>query len=623
MRKVSYNTILSYLKKHQTVIKERLVFICIFLVIAIPLTILFVRTYEQSTTLEQKKLEEDIETAYAKLNERFNQDFKLENSRSYKDYGILNSITVIGGNSRLFSEFFSFPDSSGPFCAYDTLYTQCRKGLVGHFQITHNNELLTPFYPDTSTGIGKSMWDNFSFADQKQRKETRDKIKSLLDTLGIHNRISTKTIQTIDSTEAIDQLYDELPDLAIPTRIEQTSEEEALTYMAETAKNDTTIKTSLPIFVGNNTNVNITDLKVKMTSDYFVFYRKIFIGKLPVVQGFVVDKITYLDYMTQEEHPYYESLPFAIEIMEGEKQVLSLGKREPHYELQSVKAMEAPYEAFTFKMYTDNKVNSAGITILLTGFILLTVIAICMITIYRFMQSKVVLAAKRQDFVSAITHELKTPLTAIKMYAELLQMSKTATEDKKQRYYNQIASEADRLSRLIQNVLNLSKLDGNRWNVQLRRERPKAVLEDFLATYSKNVEKQGFELTVSSDTDADNISLMIDRDAIMQILMNLVDNSLKFSKNAQYKMISITLGIEGTDMFLAVRDYGPGIPSSEMKKVFQEFYRVENEMTRQTSGTGIGLSMVKKLCTLGNMKIEMENANPGLRTKIHFPSLSI
>ena len=81
-------------------------------------------------------------------------------------------------------------------------------------------------------------------------------------------------------------------------------------------------------------------------------------------------------------------------------------------------------------------------------------------------------------------------------------------------------------------MLNLSKLDGNRWNVQLRKERPKAVLDDFVATYSKNIEKQGFELTVSTDTDADNVALLIDRDAVMQILMNLVDNSLKFSKNA-------------------------------------------------------------------------------------------
>ena len=404
---------------------------------------------------------------------------------------------------------------------------------------------------------------------------------------------------------------------------EMTSEEEALTYMAETAKNDTTIAPDIPVFTGSNTNVNITDLKIRMTSDYIVFFRTIYIGMLPIVQGFVVDKSIYLNYMTQEEQLAYAKLPYAIELVYEDTILLTIGKNSAEYELRTKRPLPPPYDKIVFKMYSSEISGSADLTILFSGLILLIVVAVCLITIYRFTQSKVALAAKRQDFVSAITHELKTPLTAIKMYAELLQNSWVASEEKKQRYYGQIASEADRLSRLIQNVLNLSKLDGNRWNVQLRKERPKAVLDDFIATYSKNIEKQGFELTVSTDTDADNVALLIDRDAVMQILMNLVDNSLKFSKNASYKMISIELRVNNGDMYLAVRDYGPGIPASEMKKVFQEFYRVENEMTRSTSGTGIGLSMVKKLCTLTNMKIEIENAGPGLRTKIHFPPLDI
>ena len=620
---MSKKTILSYLKKHQAVIKERLVFIVIFLVIAIPLTILFVKTYEQSAALEEKKIDERVEAAYESLRLRLASDFNLENSRSYKDYGILNSITVIGGNSRLFSEFFSFPDSSGPYCDFDSLYRQCRKGLVGHFQISHNGELLTPFYPDTSTGIGKSMWDNYSFADQEQRKKTRDLIQRLLNKLEIKNGLPKHTVQMLDSTEAIDQLYDEIPDLQIPTRVELTSEEEALTYMAETAKNDSSDQPTIPIFNGSNTNVNITDLNVRMTNDYLVFYRKIFIGMLPILQGFVVDKGIYLNYMTQEEQLAYAELPYVIELYSDDTLLLTIGKNNGQYAMRTKRPLPAPYEKISFVMYSGKTANTAGITMLFTGFILLVVIAVCFITIYRFTQSKIALASKRQDFVSAITHELKTPLTAIKMYAELLQNSWVANEEKKQRYYNQIASEADRLSRLIQNVLNLSKLDGNRWNVQLRKERPKAVLDDFIATYSRNIEKQGFELTVSTDTDANNVALLIDRDAIMQILMNLVDNSLKFSKNAAYKMINIELRINGGDMYLAIRDYGPGIPPAEMKKVFQEFYRVENEMTRQTSGTGIGLSMVKKLCSLSNMEIELENANPGLRTKIHFPPLDL
>ena len=275
-------------------------------------------------------------------------------------------------------------------------------------------------------------------------------------------------------------------------------------------------------------------------------------------------------------------------------------------------------------MHMKHRDDSRGSSFLIfLGTVVLIILGGGLVAIYRLTRSELNLAKKRQDFISAVSHELKTPLTSIRMYAELLQNSWVANEEKKQKYYNQIASEADRLTRLIQNVLNLSKLDGDRWNVQLSKGRPKAVLDDFVATYSKNVEKHGFELTVSSDTDVRDITLMMDRDAIMQILMNLVDNSLKFSKDADYKMIVIELRIKDTDVYLAVRDYGPGIPPAEMKKVFQEFYRVENEMTRRTSGTGIGLSMVKKLCTLTNMKIEMENANPGLRTKIHFPPLEI
>ena len=620
---MSTKTILGYIKKHQAIIKERLVFVLIFLVIAIPLTILFIKTYEQSSALEEKKIEERIDAAYESLRLRLSSDFNLENSRSYKDYGILNSITVIGGNSRLFSEFFSFPDSSGPYCDFDSLYRQCRKGLIGHFQISHSGELLTPFYPDTSTGIGKSMWDNFSFDDQEQRKKTRDLIQLLLKQLDIKNGLPKRTVQTVDSTEAIDQLYDEIPDLQIPTRVELTSEEEALTYMAETAKNDTSVTPDIPIFSGSNTNVSITDLKIRMTTDFIVFFRTIYIGMLPIVQGFVVNKGIYLNYMTQEEQIAYTELPYAIELVSDDKVLLAIGKNNATYTIKTSRPLPPPYEKILFKMYASPAANSTGFTVLLSGIVMLIVIAVCLVTIYRFTQGKVALASKRQDFVSAITHELKTPLTAIKMYAELLQNSWVANEEKKQRYYGQIASEADRLSRLIQNVLNLSKLDGNRWNVQLRKERPKAVLDDFVATYSKNIEKQGFELTVSTDTDADNIIVLIDRDAVMQILMNLVDNSLKFSKNASYKMVNIELRVNGGDMYLAVRDYGPGIPAAEMKKVFQEFYRVENEMTRQTSGTGIGLSMVKKLCTLTNMKIEIENVNPGLRTKIHFPPLDI
>ena len=124
-------------------------------------------------------------------------------------------------------------------------------------------------------------------------------------------------------------------------------------------------------------------------------------------------------------------------------------------------------------------------------------------------------------------------------------------------------------------------------------------------------------------SDLCDMELTLDKDAVMQILMNVVDNSLKFARESAYRMIVLELRVRENDVYFVVRDYGPGIPAKEMGHVFEEFYRIGNEMTRTTAGTGIGLSMVKKLCEMTNMKIEIENANPGLRTKLHLPLLNI
>lgn len=656
-------------------------FISIFLVIAIPLTILFAQSYRQSKDINERDVQERIRSAYSTFESALLADLYQEDGRSYKDYSIVKTVNFLGGSGTQLSDNFAFPDRVGPFCDYDPMHNWCNKGLVGHFQVTHKGEFVTPFYPDPNTPVGKTFWDNHLVDQREERKYTRDKLQRILDSLGLKN-----SLQTIDSTETIDRIYDEMSDV-ISVRTERFSENDVNIFFSETFKseeeseeNDDTLaqmdeiifkqleeeaphqpeidstteekekfrqakntRTKKQIFTDTapqvkpaadtaitveiipkkDTVIQIENLQSKLFNDTLVFYRHIGIGTTPIIQGFAVDMYRYLNYIVQNKLKDYASPSYAIEVSLGNQVIATVGPHNiPHSTKQSFR-LAKPYDSVTFTMYASKNANLGSTLTLISGIILLIFIAVALWTIYRFIQGKMALATKRQDFVSAITHELKTPLTAIKMYAELLQNSWVVSDEKRQKYYSQIASEADRLSRLIQNVLNLSKLDGNRWNVQLRRERPKAVLDDFVATYGKNVEKQGFELTVSTDTDASNISLLIDRDAIMQILMNLVDNSLKFSKKSDYKMINIELAIKGTDMYLAVRDFGPGIPPAEMKKVFQEFYRVENEMTRQTSGTGIGLSMVKKLCTLTNLKIEVENANPGLRTKIHFPPLDI
>ena len=613
--------------------KDRLIFVAIFIVIAIPVIMLLSHSYAQLQTSSLFGYKEHAFSVLQNLNKNITADLAIEDRRSYADYRFIRSVPVFGGEEITMSELAEFPLRSH--------YV----GLVGHFQLDPAGNLSTPVLPD-------GVLESIPMVDRDKRLAIRNKISDILNTSGFSAISSPSAMmftsssseKLLDSThrndsKLIDQIYKQDLDIfgthkkkkTTKPRVEQITKTGDFAFGVESTKLDTT---GLLVRLINSESTHSMEAEIDffqaiVDSNYIIFHRTVRRGADVFIQGFIVDARAYLTNLVKNEIEKYKGVtkgtqqdPLVLAFIHKNKTFVAFGERNNITTELLSESLQAPLSDITFKMYTTQKAPG-GEFVLFIGLLMLTVIAIGLISIYHVTQSRMKLAAKRQDFVSAITHELKTPLTAIKMYAELLQNSWVVNEEKKQKYYGQIASEADRLSRLIQNVLNLSKLDGNRWNVQLRMEKPKRVLDDFISTYSKNVEKQGFELTVSSDTDADNISLMIDRDAIMQILMNLVDNSLKFSKNADYKMINVELRIKDTDMYLAVRDYGPGIPPSEMKKVFQEFYRVENEMTRQTSGTGIGLSMVKKLCTLCNMSIELENANPGLRTKIHFPSLSI
>ena len=640
MREDSINKLSTYLSSKVKALrslilasKDRLIFVAIFIVIAIPVIVLLSHSYAQLQTSSLFGYKEHAFSVLQNLNKNITADLAIEDRRSYADYRFIRSVPVFGGEEITMSELAEFPLRSH--------YV----GLVGHFQLDPAGNLSTPVLPD-------GVLESIPMVDRDKRLAIRNKISDILNTSGFSAISSPSAMmftsssseKLLDSThrndsKLIDQIYKQDLDIfgthkkkkTTKPRVEQITKTGDFAFGVESTKLDTT---GLLVRLINSESTHSMEAEIDffqaiVDSNYIIFHRTVRRGADVFIQGFIVDARAYLTNLVKNEIEKYKGVtkgtqqdPLVLAFIHKNKTFVAFGERNNITTELLSESLQAPLSDITFKMYTTQKAPG-GEFVLFIGLLMLTVIAIGLISIYHVTQSRMKLAAKRQDFVSAITHELKTPLTAIKMYAELLQNSWVVNEEKKQKYYGQIASEADRLSRLIQNVLNLSKLDGNRWNVQLRMEKPKRVLDDFISTYSKNVEKQGFELTVSSDTDADNISLMIDRDAIMQILMNLVDNSLKFSKNADYKMINVELRIKDTDMYLAVRDYGPGIPPSEMKKVFQEFYRVENEMTRQTSGTGIGLSMVKKLCTLCNMRIELENANPGLRTKIHFPSLSI
>jgi len=242
------------------------------------------------------------------------------------------------------------------------------------------------------------------------------------------------------------------------------------------------------------------------------------------------------------------------------------------------------------------------------------------LSLYRMGLSQIDLARQQQDFVSAVSHELKSPLTSIRMYGEMLKEG-WADEDKRQSYYEFIHDESERLSRLISNVLRLASITRNEPQFDLKPTNVGELMNSTESRISNQIVRAGFELRFKTLNDAEKATISIDEDCFSQIIINLVDNAIKFSKNAENKVIEVSCKrlADGRILF-SVRDYGPGVPKDQMKRIFQLFYRSESELTRETVGTGIGLAIVHQLTLAMNGTVDLVNAEPGAEFRVSFSS---
>jgi two-component system phosphate regulon sensor histidine kinase PhoR len=237
---------------------------------------------------------------------------------------------------------------------------------------------------------------------------------------------------------------------------------------------------------------------------------------------------------------------------------------------------------------------------------------------YRSGLRQIALTRQQQDFVSAVSHELKTPLTSIRLYGEMLKEG-WATEDRKETYYDYICAESERLTRLIENVLQLARLTRNELRVELKPVPVGELMERLRPKIATQIERAGFELRL--DCPASNAVVHGDQDFFAQILINLVDNALKFSRDAECRAVQVGCRMaDAHSVRFWVRDYGPGIPRDQMKKIFRLFYRSGNELSRETVGTGIGLALVRQLTLAMNGHVDVVNRNPGAELRLTFPA---
>jgi len=270
---------------------------------------------------------------------------------------------------------------------------------------------------------------------------------------------------------------------------------------------------------------------------------------------------------------------------------------------------------FTIK---DIPIGAGATFILMVTFSLISVLVIGTFLLYRLAVRQLNMAQQQQDFVSSVSHELKTPLTSIRMYGEILKQG-WMDEDKKQEYYDYIYNESERLSRLIANILQLSKVNHNALELNLKMVKVSTLINLIHSKIDRQIEQSEFEVEFDVAESVESISIAVEEDAFTQIIINLVDNAIKYARNSENKRIIIGAMEEGSLVEFYVRDFGPGIDKKQRKKIFEPFYRIGDEMTRESKGTGIGLALVKELATEMKATIDVNNKEPGAEFIVKFP----
>jgi Osmosensitive K+ channel histidine kinase len=255
------------------------------------------------------------------------------------------------------------------------------------------------------------------------------------------------------------------------------------------------------------------------------------------------------------------------------------------------------------------------------------------------------LADMKSNFVSSVSHELRAPIASVRLMAESLERGKIADAPKQQEYFRFIGQECRRLSSLIENVLDFSRIEQGRKQYDFEPTDLLALVQQTLKLMEPYASERQIHLDLQNlQSSTCNLELSLDGRAIQQALINLLDNAIKHSPNGQ--TISIVLESmpdaslsahapvlrsafgEGrsrnTQYASAVRisviDHGPGIPPEEHEKIFERFYRLGSELRRETQGVGIGLSIVKHIVEAHGGRVLLQSApGQGSRFTIELP----
>ncbi len=207
----------------------------------------------------------------------------------------------------------------------------------------------------------------------------------------------------------------------------------------------------------------------------------------------------------------------------------------------------------------------------------------------------------RRDFIANVSHELRTPLTSIQGYAETLLDSHSVPENQRE-FIEIIRKNAARMARLTEDLLVLARVESGEQKLNFQLAMPQELLDDAVQTFQDLAASRGIDLSVMNMASS---AVLVDRDAIHQVFSNLIDNALKYGDQGGKILVGACETEEGVQFY--VRDFGSGIPSEHLSRLFERFYRVDKARSRESGGTGLGLAIAKHVVRAHSGSIHAES----------------
>jgi len=268
----------------------------------------------------------------------------------------------------------------------------------------------------------------------------------------------------------------------------------------------------------------------------------------------------------------------------------------PGYEM-AVKPRSTTVTEIAQKRKSENLIFAGVLALLLLG---------GAVFLLKNIRKEIKLSEIKSEFVSNVSHELRTPLALINMFAETLSLGRVKTEEKKQEYYEIIGRETERLSAIVNKILNFSQMELGKRTYNFEETDLNEVVSKIYDSYKFHLVNKGFNFNFNKDGALPLLSA--DHGAISEAVINLIDNGVKYSK--EKKDLTIETGMQGEFVFVSVADKGIGIPQEHKKKIFEKFFRVSSGDVHTTKGTGLGLSIVKEIIEAHGGNVEVQS-NPG------------